>query len=345
MFDDLNTVNKIEYLKGCLSLQQYEEVMEKRERENEEAVDELIKKGKDIIRVRMQEGRDHWEYLKENLPEMDSTEDLYELSYRKLVYYQVSMNNSGLETQTVPLFLDSEHETTEIIENDDLTIEELEQEFISNGPEGIEAAFSRVGRNIWHELDDEPQIRLAHMEDSHHLYLEFWLRAKDDKQFHERRGEYLEFPQLRKLECRVHLDEGFIELRGRNERKKDRKLVIEYVKRLLGGNSSVSTDPDEFEITDETINNFMNLPEFKSNPHSGKDGQAMSKWTADSDVREDPEYPDHRPHNFSNMVFNLDSVGRASFQLSAKDDSFRVFQHKITPAEHIQMVEYIWQNI
>jgi hypothetical protein len=103
--------------------------------------------------------------------------------------------------------------------------------------------------------------------------------------------------------------------------------------------------PTDINIQDSTIREFRNLPGFVKVPHAGKDGRANSNWTSDSDVREDPEFPVHRDNNYSNMVFQRSDLGRVSFQLSAEDDSFRIFSQKITPKRHRKVVEFIWDNI
>lgn len=345
MFEEQGVEEQISYLRGCLPLRQFNQVTDQYDTYSEDTVEELIEQGKNTLRLQMQEGRDHWKYLKENRGQLLGDEDLFQISYRKLAYYAVAMNNSGLETSPIPHEFTSGHEITELIESENHTLDQLREAILSNGSDDIEAAFSTVGRNIWDVLGEYPEIRLAHFEDRDHIYLEFWVKAKEDREFHERRGEFLEFPKLRKLDCRIHLDDQLIELRGRNERQKDREHVLEYIEHLFGNTTAIDIRKDNLEITDDTIRYFMDLSEFVTNPHSSKDGAARSNWTSDSDVRNDPEYPDHRPHNYGNMVFNLNAVGRVSFQLSADDDSFRIFKHKITPQEHREVVEYIWRNI
>lgn len=344
MFEQLGVDERVSYLKGCLPLKQFNKVVEGYDTYTEETVEELINEGKDAIRLQMQQGRDQWEYLKEQKELVDDS-NLFEKPYRELTYYSVAMGNSGLQTTPIPFIYNSENETAVQIENEEHTIEQLRESILSNGTDDVEAAFSRVGRNIWDELDEYPELRLAYFEDEDHLYLEFWVRAKTDRQFHERKGEFLEFPILRKINCRVHFDDKLIELRGRKDRKKDREQVIKYIENLFGNTPAITTTEDDLEITDDTIRYFLDLPEFVTLPHSSKAGTARSNWTSDSDVRDDDEYPDHRPHNHGNMVFNLDTNGRTSFQLSADDESFRIFKHNITPQEHRQVVEFIWRNI
>ncbi|SDQ40792.1 hypothetical protein [Natronobacterium texcoconense] len=346
MFEEKSVEEQVSYLKACLPLNQFNNVVEGHSSYSEETVAELIEEGKRALRLQMQNGRDYWKYLKEDgQADIVSDDDLFQKSYRELAYYAVAMNNSGLETSPVPFEFTPGHEVTQLIEDEEHTEEQLKEKIIENGGDDIEAAFSTVGRNIWDVLGDHPEIRLAHFEDQDHIYLEFWMRAKTDREFHERKGEFIEFPVLRKIDCRVHLDDGLIEIRGRNERERDREQVLEYVEHLFGNTTAITVMEDDLDITDDTIRHFMDLPEFVTIPHASKAGTARSNWTSDSDVRDDSEYPDHRPHNHGNLVFNLDSVGRVSFQLSADNDSFRVFKHNITPQEHQQVVEFIWRNI
>mgnify|MGYP000020602901 CR=1 FL=1 len=344
MFEEMDVAEQVSYLKGCLPLKQFNDVVDGQENYTEQTVRDLLQQGKKTISLQMQDGRDLWEHLKES-EEVREDGELMDRSYRELAYYSVAMGNSGLETTPVHFEYNSQHEIAQLIEDEQHSVEKLRQAIISNGSEDIEAAFSEVGRNIWDVLDEYPEIRLAYFEDRDHLYLEFWVRAKTDREFHERKGEFLEFPVLRKLDCRIHFDDEMIEVRGRNERNKDREIVLEFVEHLFGNATALNILEDDLDITDDTIRYFMDLPEFVELPHSSKAGTARSNWTSDSDVRQDSEYPDHRPHNHGNMVFNLDSIGRISFQLSADSNSFRVFKHKITPEEHRQVVEFIWRNI
>jgi len=344
MFEGRGIDDQVSYLEGCLPLNQFNKVVSGYDTYSEETVEVLIEEGKRTLQLQMQQGRDHWEHLKEENGALEDG-DLFQSSYRELAYYSVAMGNSGLQTTPVPFEFNSEHEVSELIESEQHSVEQLRERIIENGGDDIKAAFSRVGRNIWDILDEYPEIRLAYFEDRDHLYLEFWVRAKTDREFHERKGKFLEFPVLRKINCRVHFDDELIEIRGRKDREKDRELVLEYVEHLFGNTTAIDVREDDLDITDDTIRHFMNLPEFVNLPHSSKAGTARSNWTSDSDVRDDTEYPDHRPHNHGNMVFNLDSIDRISFQLSADENSFRVFKHKITPQEHREVVEFIWRNI
>jgi len=344
MFEDRGIEEQVSYLEGCLPRKQFNRVIDDYDDYTEETVEELIEEGKKTLSLRMQEGRDHWEYLKE-ANEVIEESSLFEKSYRELAYYSIAMGNSGLETTPVLFEYNPEHEIAQLIENEQHTVDQLREAIISNGNDDTKSAFSRVGRNIWDVLDEYPEIWLAYFEDRNHLYLEFWVRAKTNREFHERRGEFLEFPVLRHIDCRIHFDDELIEIRGRKDREKDRELVIKYIEHLFGNSTAINVREDDLDITDDTIRYFMNLSEFVTLPHSSKAGTARSNWTSDSDVRDDTEYPDHRPHNHGNMVFDLDSVGRISFQLSADDNSYRVFKHKIIPQEHRQVVEFIWENI
>lgn len=344
MFEGRGIDEQVSHLKGCLPLNQFNKVVSDYSTYSEETVEELIDEGKQTLQLQMQQGRDLWKYLKEENSELVD-EDLFTGSYRELAYYSVTMDNSGLETTPLPFEFNSEHEIYELIENEQHTADQLQERIIENGGDDIKAAFSRVGRNIWDVLTEYPEIRLAYFEDRNHLYLEFWVQAKTDREFHERKGEFLEFPVLRKIDCRVHFDDKLIEIRGRKDREKDRELVLEYIEHLFGNSTAIDVREDDLNITDNTIRYFMDLPEFVTLPHSSKAGTARSNWTSDSDVRDDTEYPDHRPHNHGNMVFELDSIGRISFQLSADENSFRVFKQKITPQEHREVVEFIWRNI
>jgi hypothetical protein len=346
MFEEMGIDEQVDYLRDCLPLTQFNEVTSGTEDYTDGTVDALIQEGKNAVKLQMQEGRDHWKHLIESdLIDVMSDGDMYEKSYRELLYYSVAMGNSGLETSPVPFQYNIDREISQDIEDDKHDIELMKETIIENGDNDIEAAFSRVGRNIWDEIGDSPEIRFAFFEDKDHLYLEFWVKARDEREFNEREGEFVEWPDIRKLDCRIHFDDQVIELRGRKDREKDREGVLKFVERIFGNTTAIELRGDELEITDDTIRYFMGLSEFVSNPHSSKAGAARSSWTSDSDVRNDPEYPDHRPHNYGNMVFNLSDVGRVSFQLSADDESFRVFKHKITPVEHRQVVEYIWENI
>jgi len=343
MFRDMEVEEQISYLRGCLPLNQFEQVTSQHQTYSEETVEELIQEGKDVLQLQMQEGRDHWEYLKEN-SEVIGDQGLMEKSYRELLYYFVSMGNSLLETYPVPFSFNEGHEISELIEDGEHTVESLRTHIIEEGGEGSENALSEMGRNIWSVIEEYPQIRFIYFEDKDHIYFEFWVKASEDREFHERKGEFVEFPDIRKIDCRLHLDDNVIELRGRSEREKDRERVLNYVERIFGNSTALTVKPEDIDITDDTIRHFMNLPEFVTIPHASKAGTADSNWTSDSDVRDDDEYPDHRPHNYGNMVFNLDTVGRVSFQLSADDNSFRIFKHKTTPEEHQQIVDYIWEN-
>lgn len=342
MIAETSAEDQISYLRGCLPLRQFEKVISKSDLTSEETVQELIYEGKTALKLQMESGRDHWDYLKEELSYQDETL-LQEKSYRELAYYAVAMGNSLLQTRPYSFDFDESSDLYDLIQSEEHTVADLQDLIIENSREDVKLAFSDTGRNIWDVLSEYPELRIAYLEDENHLYLEFWSKAKEDREFHERRGEFLEFPVLRKLDCRIHLDDGFIELRGRNDRIKDRETVLEMVEKLFG--NAISIDQNGLEIRDETIRYFMTLDEFVSIPHASKDGAARSSWTSDSDVRNDDEYPDHRPHNYGNMVFELDSVGRASFQLSADDNSFRVFLHKITPDQYRAVTEYIWENV
>lgn len=344
MFRDQEVDDQISYLRDCLPLRQFENVTSQYENYTEDTVEELIEEGKDILRLQMEEGRNQWKYLKENT-DVVSEQELMERSYRELLYYSVAMGNSNLETYPIPFSFNEDHEMGTILQNGQHTVEQLRSQIIEEGGEGAEAALFEVGRNIWDVLEEHPQIRFIYFENKNHIYFEFWVKAKEDRVFHERRGEFLEFPDIRKLDCRLHLDDGVIELRGRNDRQKDRERVLNYVERIFGNETVLEVESDDLDITDSTIRYFMDLSDFVTIPHASKDGTAESSWTSDSDVRDDDEYPDHRPHNYGNMVFNSDPIGRMSFQISADDNSFRVFDQKMTPDKYRQISEFIWSNI
>ena len=344
MFREREVDDQISYLRGCLPLRQFENVTSQYENYTEETVEELIEEGKDILRLQMEEGRDHWKYLKENTGVV-SEQELMESSYRELLYYSVAMGNSNLETHPIPFSFNEDHEMATILQNGQHTVEQLRNRIIEEGGEGAEAALSEVGRNIWGVLEEHPQVRFIHFEDSDHIYFEFWVKPKEDRVFHERKGEFIDFPDIRKLDCRLHLDDGVIELRGRNDRQKDRERVLNYIERIFGNETVLEVESDDLDITDSTIRHFMDLPDFMTIPHASKDGIAESSWTSDSDVRDDDEYPNHRPHNYGNMVFSSDTIGRISFQLSADDNSYRIFDQKITPDKHREISEFVWDNI
>lgn len=350
MFDDLHPEAKVDYLENCLPRKPFRDVVSDYDEYTEQTVDELVLEGKSTLISQMQQGIDHWEYLMENKDTLPQ-EYKEEQSYRSLAYSLSAMNDSGLATFPRKFSVEKNGALSELKDSDSRTIESLKEHLIANGDQSVEKAFSRVGADIWSDLGSEPTPRLAYFEDRDHLYTEFWMQTDSKKQFHERRGEFLEFPVLRKVVCRVHLDDEYVELRGRRQREKDKEAGYIALKEFLNDEISYSegsqtaTDGGRvIEITDDVIRDFYNLPEFQRLSHANKDGTATSSWTAD-DVRTDSRYPDSRPNNYNNLVFDIDPVGRVSFQLNAEDNSFQIFKQKIMPREHIQVSEYIVENI
>lgn len=349
-FEQMDTDEKISYLRDCLPLKPFEETVGEKERSSEEDIAELIDTGKRVIQKQMQQGRDHWNYLIEQ-QDIEGEEFFSNLSYREILYYSVSMEDANLETYPSPFYFHSESRIKGIVEERGESVEDLREELLTTASDSVVNAFSEVGSNIWDRLSDQPTLRFATFEDKCHLFLEFWVKTRDKTRFHERRGEFLSFPEIRKLSCRVHLDDGFAEIRGRNEREKDRKAVKNAIEHLLRDqirfleDEEVETDGGQpLEITDETIRGFYELDEFVTVPHASKSGTARSSWTSD-DVRDDDRYPDDRPNNYNNLVFDLDDIGRISFQLSAEDNSFRIFKQLMVPEDHRTVVEYIWGKI
>lgn len=350
MFDSLTPEEQVSYLQDCLPIRPYEEVVSNFDSYSEETVSALLSEGKRVLVAQMEQGRDQWRYLIEN---MDYSAEGYleEHSYRELAYYLTAMGDSGLGTFPIPFSLIEESRLQAFLLESEDSVEEIRDYLIENGPHSVEKSFSKAGTNIWDNLGEDPTPRIAYFEDSQHLYIEFWLRTASRQRFHERRGEFLEFPVLRKVVCRIHLDDEFIELRGRKERKKDRENSLVKIKRFLNddisyrsGNNIATDGGDDFAITDDSIRYFYTLPEFQRLSHANKDGTARSSWTAE-DVRNDTMFPDNRPNNYNNLVFRLDSVGRVSFQLNAEDNSYQIFKHKIMPGDHRTVSEYIWEKL
>ena len=314
--------------------------MSKYEETSEETVSELLEKSKDLVRKQMENGWNQWEYLVENTSFTE--DDLYGMDYRDLLYYSVSMKDSNLKTHPHPFSFNEDDEIVEVLE--DGSKDEIQNLLAEIGFGEIETAQTEVGTNIWEKLGEKPCLRIAKIEDNSHVYLEFWLRTGSKSEFHERRGEFIDFPTIRRISCRVHLDDNLVEVRGRNDRDADRKAVLNYLERLFG--DSIAISRDSIEIDDDTIRYFLNEDGFISRPHSKKDGVADSRWsTPDRDVTDDGRFPEDRPNKKANLRFNIPEVGKAGFQLSAEDNTFRVFSQKITPHDHTNTVEFIKEKI
>lgn len=338
-FEDLSPSNQVSYLEGCIPSKPFDEVTENYEVYTEDTVSELLIKSKELVKQRMANGWDHWEHLKDNTEFTE--QELLNLSYRDLLYYSVAMEDSNRKTHPFG-FEYGEGETAEILKNGSEA--EIRSHLIEIENGETDLAFSPVGVDIWEKIGDTPTLRLAKIEDSNHIFLEYWLRTGSTREYHERRGEFIEFPTIRRVSCRLHLDEEFIEVVGRNDRERDRDLVLRYIEDLVGG--EILVNEDHIEIHDSTVRYFLELDGFIRRPHSKKAGTANSRWSAsDRNVSEDDLFPESRRNEEANLRFNLDSVGKVGFQLSVEGNTYRIFAQKITPQNHIKTAEFIREKI
>lgn len=338
-FSEYDPSQKVAYLEGCLPSTLFNEVAEGHSDYTSETVDELLYESKNLVKERMEIGWDHWEYLKD-YSELTETQ-LLGRSYRELLYYSVSMDDSNLKTHPHSLSPSDDRVLNELKESSE---QEIRDFLLDTDNEETELALSPVGVDIWEKVSESPTLRLIEVEDSNHIFFEFWLKTGIDREYHWRKGEFIEFPTIRRVSCRLHLDDDLVELAGRSDRKRDRELVLRHVEDILRG--SITVNRDKLEIYDSTIRHFLELDNFLNRPHSKKAGVAQSSWTtSDRDVSEDDVFPEHRDNEQSNLRFKLDPVGEVGFQLSAEDNTFRIFAQKMAPPEHITVAEFIRENI
>lgn len=267
----------------------------------------------------MKSGWDHWEYLKDN--SSFTEEDLTMGSYRDLLYYSVSMADSNLKTYPFRFDYDDTEVEALLREGDREAIRDF---LMSSNLEEIELALSSVGADIWERMDGSPVLRFVKIEDLNHIFLQYWLRTGTTHEYHERRGESIEFPIIRRISCRIHLDDRFMELRGRDDRKTDREVALRQIEKLF--DNEITIRNDGLEIRDETIRYFLNLDGFVRRLHAKKAGTTVSSWSAsDRDVAADSMFPTERPNEQSNFRFQIDNISDIGFQLSVENNSFRDF--------------------
>ncbi|WP_227379920.1 hypothetical protein [Haladaptatus halobius] len=346
VFDSLSAPEQVEYLRDILPLKQFNEIEEEYDEFTDETVDDLLMAGKRNIKRAMDDWPDNWSILKEQIFVKAGKSIFDETSYRELSYYESAMNNGALETN-LHLFeinaLQSDGGESDLKIVKQMDGDELEDFLSDSDIEEFQKAFSTTGNNIWKSLDAVPKLRLGEVEDSDHVYLDFWVKNSEETKYHPREGRNITFPDIGKAFVRIHLDEEIAEIRERDLSESDITSVKSTIEELF--DNELSFTGNEMTITDDDVRNFLELSDFVKATHAEHTGRSISKWTSKDEISEDEAYPEDRPHNFKNMVFDIDGVGRVTFQLSPANNAFRIYQKKLTPEDHRKTVEYIIKNI
>lgn len=344
----MNAQEKAEYLRYTLTTYHYANVAEGINFWDDEDISNLLDEGRKYLRKRMESGRNHWEALQNNtqgdledleddLREEFTEEELMEMDLSRLMYYAAFMRDSSLSTDLKNIEFEEDCE----IQSFD-TKEEVRDFIRNNGTNDIKRATSKAGNKIWEDLEDVITPRNVYIQDEDHVYFEFWCYGNPDTKYHEREGESKSYPNIRKVSANLHLDKGFIELRGRNERERDIEDVKDYISSAFDDQMEVQ---DNKEIESSDIEDLIDDPRFVNDPHSGVDGPSKSQWSNEQSVRQDDAFPENRDYDFCNMQFEIPNVGILGFQISAEDNQIRVFKHNIKPKVHQKVVEFIWGRI
>lgn len=340
---DWSTDDQVEYIEGCIPRSDFEEVTSRYDTFTEQTVLELLDSGKESIQYQMSLGRDLWGYLAESKGE--DPEDLFEeYTLGDMAYYYASMRDARIKTNIKEFNL---------VSNPDNRIEDLFegnksqdeiQELISDlGHSGIQNGFSDIGNEIWHEVGQSPELRIGRVEDDNWIFFEFWVKGSTDTIYDEREGRTYDIPNIKKISARLNIEDNYVTIQNRDSNENDINRVLSAIKALF--NTDIDFDSYYFDITDDDVRDFEALGEFEIAPYAGHQGTADSTWSADRGVDSDTRYPDDRPHNFKNLVFDIPSVGRVSFRLSPEDNSFRIFLQQQSPEETRRVTEYIWQHL
>lgn len=347
VYDSLSVPERVEYLRGVLPLNQFSEIEEEYDDYDNEIISEMELAAKKNVKRQMDDWPDLWTILKEDIYQYSGSEIYKNLTLREISYYESAMKNGSLETNVRLLEITQAKpdggDDDSSVEVKQMSEDELREFISSSGIQEIEKAFSSVGNNIWSVLDKVPRMRIGEVEDDDHLYFDFWVKNSEETKFHPRRGEEITFPNLGEAYARVHLDEEVVEIRERGMSSDDLDAVKSTIEEALG--NQIEFEGGSIVITDQDVRDFENLNDFVKSTHAEHSGRSVSRWTSDSEVSNDKAYPGGRPHNFKNMVFDINSVGRVTFRLSPAGDNFRIYQTKLRPEQHRKTVEYIIDHL
>jgi len=166
----------------------------------------------------MNDWPDNWSVLKEEILRSSGSEIFERMPYRELCYYESAMNNGALETNLY-LFeiegIQADGGAEEIPRWELMDEEELESFIRDSNIDEIQKAFSTAGNNIWEVLDYIPRMRIGQVEDSDHIYSEFWIKNSEDTKYHPREGRDITFPNIGKAYTRIRLEDKVAEVRER----------------------------------------------------------------------------------------------------------------------------------
>ena len=217
-FGDMDASEKVEYLRDCIPLIPYNEVVEQSNQNSEETVAELLSRSKELVKEQMESGFDQWGYLIDNSEYTE--EELLSLPYRDLLYYSVAMGDSNIKTYPVDFEFEDSERASRFRQGGESEVRRLLRKIDHRE---MNLALSRVGVDIWGKMESSSTMRFTKVEDADHVFVQYWFRTGTEKKYHERNGEFIDFPTIRRVNCRFHLDDEFLEMSGRNDRKTRQK--------------------------------------------------------------------------------------------------------------------------
>lgn len=141
-------------------------------------------------------------------------------------------------------------------------------------------AYSIWGNPV--ELTGDPKPREVYLEDEGTLTVIYWMTGKPNYTFNHEKMAYEKIKTLGRAICRVHLDEGFMELQSRNIKKEDESEVITELEHVFENSIELERkEIDRGEIEDRT----EDLEKITSEKRQGEDTNVyVSGSDTDADI-------------------------------------------------------------